>query len=143
MNPSKLVWCSSVSRVNVLILFIVCNLVTKIILKDFFPTWLQFQSSLRPSSLNNWLPYTCIDQMSRALKDMKQDSLYERVRVPLFQQFSSYKTQDKSWYTHLFCLETFYQFCCWRLLSDLTWSNFYQMFLANFYQMFLADMKMM
>lgn len=121
MNSSKLVWCSPVSIVHVLILFLTCNFETKTMLKDFFPTWFQFQSSLRPSPLNNWLPYTCIDQLSRALKDVKQDSLYERVIVLLFQQFTSYKTQDASCYTHLFCLETFYQFCCWRLLSDLTW----------------------
>lgn len=48
------------------------------------------KSSLRPSSLNNWLPYTCIDQMSRALKDMKQDSLYERLAEMLEYKLAVY-----------------------------------------------------
>lgn len=73
----------------------------KTILKDFFTTLLQFQSCSRPVPQSSWLPYTCIDQLSQALKDMKQDSHHDRVRVPLSQQFSSYKRHDASWYTRI------------------------------------------
>lgn len=113
-------------------------------MKDFFPTWLQFQSCSRPVPQSSWLPYTCIDQLSLALKDMKQDSHYERVRVPLSQQFSSYKMHDASWFTHLiFCLETAYQFCCWRFLSDFNDLNliFIKSFSSIFIKCFLRIWK--
>ncbi|XP_078332937.1 nuclear pore complex protein Nup160-like isoform X1 [Crassostrea virginica] len=48
------------------------------------------KSSLRPSPLNNWLPYTCIDQLSRALKDLKQDMLYDRLAEKLAHKLTSY-----------------------------------------------------
>ncbi|XP_062566399.1 nuclear pore complex protein Nup160-like isoform X5 [Saccostrea cucullata] len=48
------------------------------------------KSSLRPTPLNNWLPYTCIDQLLRALKDVKQDILYERLSETLEYKLANY-----------------------------------------------------
>nr|XP_034311974.1 nuclear pore complex protein Nup160 [Crassostrea gigas] len=48
------------------------------------------KSCSRPVPQSSWLPYTCIDQLSLALKDMKQDSHYERLAEMLEYKLAIY-----------------------------------------------------
>lgn len=53
------------------------------------------KSSLRSSPLKNWLPYTCIDQLSQALKGMKQDTHYERLAEMMEYKLAVYHQKMK------------------------------------------------